>query len=55
MPCQELFLLHVNGQGQVSCLLPSSARPGEVLIIWYWLYLPILPLHMWLTGLPIAA
>ena len=45
MPREELFLLHVNGQGEVGCLLPSSARPGKVLIIWYWLHLAILPLY----------
>lgn len=54
MPCKELFLLHVNGQGEVGCLLPSGARPGKVLIIRYRLHLAILPLHTCLIHWPTA-
>ena len=54
MPCEELFLLHVNCQGQVSCLLPRRARSGKVLIVRYWLNLAILSLHTCLVDRPIA-
>ena len=55
MLCEELFLLQVDCQGQVSCLLPSSAWPGKVLIIRYRVDLAILTLHDCLIDRPIAA
>ena len=45
VPCEELFLLQMDCQGHVSCLLPSSARSGKVLILWYCLHLAVLPLR----------
>lgn len=55
MPCADLFLLQVDCQGQVGCLLPSSARTGKVLIIRYWLDLAISTLQNCLIDRPIAA